>query len=82
VTSDMRVSARHPFRETEVVRIMCALAVTACALFASALFLIVLVTKATVLDDDAWARVGLIFWFVTSSVLAVGARAAWRRPVG
>ena len=52
--------------------------VSACAIAASAIFLIVLVTKLAVLNEDAVARVGLLSWFVAASVLALGARAAWR----
>jgi hypothetical protein len=64
------------------MRVACAVAVTVCALAMTALFLLVLVTKLTVLDGDPVARRALGTLFVGSLVLTAGARAAWRTSPG
>jgi hypothetical protein len=62
-----------------VVRVVTAVLLTALSAVASAIFLIVLITKLTVLDDDGTARTGLVFWLAFAVLLTLGARAAWRR---
>lgn len=61
------------------VRTLVAVVLTIAAVVAIALFLLVLVTKVAVLDDDAVARRGLVIWFTTAGGLGIAARYAWRR---
>lgn len=68
--------------ENGPMRVACAVAVTLAAFVAGGLFILVLGTKFTVLDDDQVARTALVSLLVGSIVLAAGARAAWRRLPG
>jgi hypothetical protein len=61
------------------VRTLVAVILTIAAVIAIALFVLVLVTKVTVLDDDAVARRGLVIWFAAAGGFGVAARYAWRR---
>jgi hypothetical protein len=61
------------------VRLVLAVLVSVVATVTTAIFLIVLITKLTVLHEDRVALFGVASWFVLALTASCGARSAWRR---
>jgi hypothetical protein len=77
-TSNRRRSVVVLVRHDRIVRVVSAVVLTLLAAVASGMFVIVLVTKVTVLHRDWWAALGLVFWAALAVLLVRGARAAWQ----